>query len=78
MSQENIDRMSQKWNSTDEKQLAIHLNSYSQYLRKHLNLGLANTVLFEPSNPDIPYALHRMASVFDNQGHYDDALEWYG
>ena len=67
--------MGQKWNSTDERQLAIHLNSFSQHLRKYLNLRLTNTVFFEPSNPDIPCALHRIASVFHNQGLYDDALK---
>ena len=47
MSQENINRESPEWNSTEERRLLVHLNIFSQLLKKELGLKLTDTIIFK-------------------------------
>ncbi|KAK6356092.1 hypothetical protein TWF718_000466 [Orbilia javanica] len=71
----NVSRESNKWEAREERRVASHL----EYLHQYLNPVFPAFALEEQESKNQTLFDHadRIASVFENQGKYDEAMQWY-
>ncbi|KAF3922111.1 hypothetical protein ABW20_dc0110461 [Dactylellina cionopaga] len=73
---EETSRKSNKWDAREERMVASHLEHLHRYLKPNFSYFL----LHEERRPEIKallYSIHESAVVLENQGKYDEAMQWY-
>ncbi|KAK6502492.1 hypothetical protein TWF506_003073 [Arthrobotrys conoides] len=72
---EKVLRESSKWDTHEERRIVSHL----EYLHRSSEHSFSQIFLYDErtGNEDLFFAFSNIASVFDNQGKYHTAMQWY-
>ncbi|KAK6356073.1 hypothetical protein TWF718_000447 [Orbilia javanica] len=70
-----VSRESKEWEAREERKIASHLEYLHQNLKSLIFVSFLEEQEFKSQNL-FDYA-HNIARVFDNQGKYDEAMQWY-
>ncbi|KAF3240645.1 hypothetical protein TWF128_011260 [Orbilia oligospora] len=72
---EKVLRESSKWDTHEERRIVSHL----EYLHRYSEHSFSQIFLYDErtGNEDLFFAFSNIASVFDNQGKYHKAMQWY-
>ncbi|KAK6356063.1 hypothetical protein TWF718_000437 [Orbilia javanica] len=71
----NVSRESDEWEAREERRLASHLEYLHQCLKPLSSAFVLEEQGFE--NQNFFDYVHSIASIFSNQGKYDEAMQWY-